>query len=98
MTGKEGDGPTTETIDMDIFVDGSMIEAFVNDRFALTSRIYPSREDSSGIALFSGEGVDVQYSGFELWDGLLNDWPDRPRNSSSRLIFDTPAEMNNYLW
>ncbi|KAJ5376096.1 hypothetical protein N7509_012982 [Penicillium cosmopolitanum] len=87
-----------ETIDLTIFVDGSLIEVYANDRFALTSRIYPSREDSTGISFFAGEGVDVEYSRLEIWDGLLNVWPDRPKNSSSLLVFDTPAETGNYTW
>lgn len=89
---------TTESIDLTIFVDGSLIEVYANDRFALTSRIYPSREDSNRISFFSGEGVDVEYSRFEVWDGLLNVWPDRPQNSSSPLVFDTAAETGNYTW
>ncbi|KAJ5690694.1 hypothetical protein N7462_005086 [Penicillium macrosclerotiorum] len=92
------DKPSMEEIQMDIFVDGSLIEVYVNDRFALTSRIYPSREDSNGIALFTGPDAHVEYSRVEIWDGLLNVWPDRPQNSSSLLVFDTPAETGNYTW
>lgn len=91
-------GSGTEPIEMDIFVDGSMVEVFVNDRFALTGRIYPSRDDSHGFALYSAPGAHVQYSDIEIWDGLLNVWPQRPLNSSSLLIYDTPAETNNYTW
>jgi beta-fructofuranosidase len=95
---KTKNGDTTESIEMDIFVDGSLVEVYANDRFALTTRIYPSREDSNGISLFSAPGVDVNYSRIEVWDGLLNAWPDRPVNSSSLLVFDTPAETGNYTW
>lgn len=98
MEAKRGGKPVTEPIKMDIFVDGSLVEVFVNDRFALTSRIYPSREDSNGIALFSASDVDVEYLDIEVWDGLLNVWPNRPLNSSSLLVFDTPAETGNYTW
>jgi beta-fructofuranosidase len=28
----------------------------------------------------------------------VNVWPDRPLNSSSELIYDTPEETNNYIW
>ncbi|KAJ5150894.1 uncharacterized protein N7482_010146 [Penicillium canariense] len=88
----------TESIQMSIFVDGSLVEVYVNERFALTTRIYPSREDSSGVALFFGPGVEVEYSNIEIWDGLLNVWPHRPQNSSSLLVFDTAAETGNYTW
>jgi beta-fructofuranosidase len=98
MAGIRGCKPMTEPIEMNIFVDGSLVEIFVNDRFALTGRIYPSREDSNGFALYNAPGVSVQYEDIEIWDGLLNVWPDRPMNSSSELVFDTPAETNNYTW
>lgn len=91
-------GSGTEPVEMNIFVDGSLVEVFVNDRFALTGRIYPSREDSHGFALYSAPSAHVQYEDIEVWDGLLNVWPDRPMNSSSLLIYDTPAETNNYTW
>ena len=88
----------TEPITMSVFVDGSLVEVYVNDRFALTSRIYPSREDSTGIALFKGDDAEVRYSSFEIWDGLLNVWPNRPANSSSLLVWDTAAATGNYTW
>jgi sucrose-6-phosphate hydrolase SacC (GH32 family) len=37
MAGIHGGNPMTEPIEMNIFVDGSLVEVFVNDRFALTS-------------------------------------------------------------
>lgn len=98
LTGPNGGKPTTEPIEMNIFVDGSLVEVFVNDRFALTGRIYPAREDSHDFSLFSGPDVKVKYDDVEVWDGLLNVWPNRPLNSSSLLVFDTPAETNNYTW
>ncbi|KAJ5632148.1 hypothetical protein N7490_008487 [Penicillium lividum] len=89
---------TTEPIQLNIFIDGSLVEVYANDRFALTSRIYPSREDSTGISFFAEESVDVKYSQLEIWDGLLNVWPERPQNSSSLLVWDTAAETGNYTW
>ncbi|KAF7719133.1 Beta-fructofuranosidase [Penicillium ucsense] len=89
---------TNESIQMSIFVDGSLLEVYVNERFALTTRIYPSREDSTGIAFYKAPCAQVEYSNIEIWDGLLNVWPERPRNSSSLLVFDTAAETNNYTW
>lgn len=89
---------TTEPIQLNIFVDGSLVEVYANDRFALTTRIYPSRGDSTGAKLFAAESVNVEYSNVEIWDGLLNVWPDRPQNSSSLLIWDTAEETGNYTW
>ncbi|KAK5262865.1 hypothetical protein LTR40_014818, partial [Exophiala xenobiotica] len=64
---------TLEPISFQVFVDGSLVEIFVNDRFALTSRIYPSRTDSTGLGLYAAPGVDVVYSGpVQVWNGLKN--------------------------
>ncbi|KAJ5621958.1 hypothetical protein N7528_005190 [Penicillium herquei] len=88
----------TEPIQMNVFIDGSLVEVYVNDRFALTSRIYPSRDDSTGVSLLAADESEVTYSNIEIWDGLLNVWPERPQNSSSLLIWDTAAATGNYTW
>jgi beta-fructofuranosidase len=68
-----------EDLDIRIFVDNSIIEVYANDRFALTSRIYPSLESL---------GADYEFGGFEeenvefwCWEGLKDAWPAR-RNGS----------------
>ncbi len=38
------------------FVDGSVIELFVNERRCLAGRVYPTREDSIGVSLAAHEG------------------------------------------
>lgn len=43
-------------LDLRAFVDGSVLELFVNERRCLTSRIYPTREDSVGVSLAAHEG------------------------------------------
>lgn len=88
----------TETIVLDIFVDGSLVEIYANNRFALTARIYPSRLDSTGVSLFVDKNVNTTFGMVEMWDGLMHVWPNRPTNSSSLLIQDTAAETNNYTW
>ena len=45
-----------ETLSLRVFVDKSVVEAFANDRQAAMRRIYPSRPDSLGVALFSRGG------------------------------------------
>ena len=42
-----------EALRLRVFVDCSVIEVFANERACVTSRVYPSRSDSSGIRLFS---------------------------------------------
>ncbi len=40
-----------ENLRLRIFVDCSVIEVFANDRFCISSRVYPSRADSAGVAV-----------------------------------------------
>jgi sucrose-6-phosphate hydrolase SacC (GH32 family) len=59
-------------IDLQIFIDHSVLEVFVNNRLCLTNRIYPTREDSKGIVLFSkGGSIEVP---------VLNAWKMSPSN------------------
>jgi sucrose-6-phosphate hydrolase SacC (GH32 family) len=45
-----------EFLDLHIFIDRSVLEVFVNSRLCLTHRIYPTREDSRGVKIFSRGG------------------------------------------
>lgn len=87
-----------ESITMDVFIDGSLIEIYLNDRFALTTRIYPSMECSTGYGVYVASGTKATFESIDVWENLLHVWPDRPLNSSSKLVFDTPAETDNYTW
>lgn len=64
----------------------------------MTGRIYPSLESSVGLGIFSDDGARVHYDSIEYYDGLSNVFPDRPLNSSSLLVLDTPEETGNYTW
>ena len=93
------DGSTAqESITMDVFVDGSLLEVYVNERFALTTRIYPSMECSTGYGVYVADGAQATFESVEAWENLLHVWTDRPANSSSPLVFDTAAETNDYVW
>jgi beta-fructofuranosidase len=63
-----------EALHVNIFVDNSIIELFVNDRFALTSRVYPCLETSIGVSYNFG-GFDERNVEFCCWDGLRGAWP-----------------------
>jgi len=41
-----------ETISLRIFIDQCVIDMFVNDRQAITRRVYPSSDDSTGVHIF----------------------------------------------
>jgi len=89
------DGP--EKLNMHIFVDGSLIEIFINDRFALTTRAYPSREDATGVVAVA-KGGSANFEGVDVWYHEVNVFPQRPTNSSSKLVYDTPEETDNYVY
>ena len=64
-----------ESIVMDIFLDGSLLEVYVNDRFALTTRIYPASEKSVNYGMYLGQGASAQFSDMQAWIGLKNVFP-----------------------
>lgn len=56
-----------EALRLHIFLDGSVIEIFANDRFCLTARVYPAGTRSTGIALYSSGGAAKMVS-LEAWE------------------------------
>ena len=45
-----------EPLKLRVFVDKSVVEVYANDRQAICRRVYPGREDSTGVALFATGG------------------------------------------
>ena len=62
-----------EPLRIRVFLDRSIVEAFANDRQCLTKRVYPSRADSLGVALFARGGPAVVRS-LDLWR-MASVWP-----------------------
>jgi beta-fructofuranosidase len=62
-----------EPLELRVFLDSSIIEVYANRRRCLTSRVYPSRPDSTGLRLAASNGpVTVQ----ELMAWEMNPiWP-----------------------
>jgi sucrose-6-phosphate hydrolase SacC (GH32 family) len=56
-----------ETLELRIFLDGSILEVFANRRQCITQRIYPTRVDSTGIDLFS-RGGSARVRTLEAWE------------------------------
>ena len=52
-----GGSEEQEAITMDVFLDGSLLEVYVNDRFALATRIYPASTCSTGKSIFIFPGL-----------------------------------------
>ncbi|KAF8070773.1 glycosyl hydrolase [Lyophyllum atratum] len=90
-------GSGTEGLDIHVFGDGSLVEVFINNRFALTTRIYPSRDDALGIWEYV-EGGEASFEGVEVWTDMVNVWPGRPVDSSSALVVDSPEDTGNGAW
>ncbi|MCL6541076.1 MAG: glycoside hydrolase family 32 protein [Roseiflexus sp.] len=55
-----------EMLDLRIFVDRSIVEVFANGHACLTARVYPTRSDSDGVALFAENGIAHLIS-FDAW-------------------------------
>jgi beta-fructofuranosidase len=64
----------SESINLRIFVDRSIIEVFANDMQCLTLRAYPDRDDSVGVSLFSRGGT-AKFTGIESWK-MECTWPE----------------------
>jgi beta-fructofuranosidase len=74
--------PYMEPLHVRIFVDNSIIEVYANDRFALSSRIYPTLDTALGVScdFRTGNGAEKlcrEKVTFECWEGLVNAWPGR---------------------
>ncbi len=55
-----------EPLRLHIFLDRSIMEVFVNGRQCVTERLYPTRDDSKGIVLFS-KGGGIKIPVFNAW-------------------------------
>ena len=48
--------PANQTLKLDVFLDRSILEIFVNSEICLVQRVYPTRNDSTQVRLFSQDG------------------------------------------
>ncbi|KAI8895860.1 glycosyl hydrolase [Globomyces pollinis-pini] len=65
-----------EKLHIQVFVDNSIIEVFINDRFALTTRIYPTLDDSQLFGVFVEE-PGVTFDSFVVRSNFKSVFPDR---------------------
>ncbi|KAJ7275067.1 glycosyl hydrolase [Mycena rebaudengoi] len=99
-----GNTSTIQTLNLTIVVDNSALEVYANDVAVITTRIYPWLSASKGAGFFvqppvNGVGTgSVNYTGVELWDGLINAWPERPLDTSKPLVNDGPLPQIWGLW
>ena len=63
-----------ETLDLQIFIDKSIIEVFANGRQCVTQRVYPTLKESQGVEVFSENGGAMVES-ITTWDiAPTNHW------------------------
>ena len=88
-----------EDLNLTIIVDSSVVEFYANDVTVITTRAYPWFLASKGAGfLVQNGGADstVYYLDMELWDGLINAWPDRPTDTRKGLVYGGP--LTNGPW
>ncbi|KAJ7637095.1 glycosyl hydrolase [Roridomyces roridus] len=79
-----GNVTAIQALNLTVIVDNSALEVYANDVAVITTRgFYIGPRESA-------TGGNVGYSSIELWDGLVNAWPDRPLDTSKELINDGP--------
>ena len=63
--------PYDEPLSLRCFVDASVLELYANERHCLTSRVYPTRADSTGVSVTAkeGRGTVVSLSAWRLENG-----------------------------
>jgi beta-fructofuranosidase len=74
--------PYDSPLSLRVFVDGSVVEVFANERHCLTSRVYPTREDATGVSL-RAEGGRATIASLDVWE-LAGAWP-RPETDTDRV-------------
>ena len=57
--------PPGERLRLRVFVDCSVIEVFANDHACITSRVYPSRTDSTGVGVCSRGAARIH--SLDIW-------------------------------
>lgn len=67
-----------EMLRLHVFLDHSVLEIFANDRAALASRIYPTRDDSLGIAVVASGGA-ARLRALDIWE-MQSVWAEYDRS------------------
>lgn len=55
-----------ERLRLRVFVDRSVVEVFANDRQCMAVRVYPERDDSTGVAI-RAQGGDAVLHALDAW-------------------------------
>ncbi|WP_254271772.1 GH32 C-terminal domain-containing protein [Haloarcula marina] len=68
--------PYDSPLSLRVFVDGSIVEVFANERHCLTSRVYPTSDDATGISL-SAEDGRATIASVDVWE-MESAWDSEP--------------------
>lgn len=79
-----------QELDITVLVDASIVTVYVNDVFALTTRVYPSHAESTNVGLWRSADSRATFGETTVREGLFNAWPDRPADTSLPLLTDDP--------
>ena len=81
-----------EDLQVQVFLDNSIIEIYANGRFALTSRVYPTLETSIRASYDFGDFVERNVD-FRCWEGLRDAWPRRMVVENDLVGINSPLQM-----
>jgi beta-fructofuranosidase len=59
--------PAGQPADWHIYIDGSVIEVFINNRWAFATRVFPASASSNKVDLFA-EGGNATATGVQIWN------------------------------
>lgn len=78
---------------LNVFVDHSIVDIFINDRWATSIRVFPTDADASGVEAFSGNGK-VKVKSLQAWN--LNPSASGSLPVVSAVNYDSSAPVNVY--
>lgn len=63
-------GDTLEDLDVTLIFDHGLVEVFVNNRSAITTRIYTGSANSTNLASLVTGGPDAEFASVDVWQGI----------------------------
>jgi len=67
-----------ESLDLRIIVDNSVLEVYANERFVLSTLVFPWYESSTQMSFYhEGSSSQVTYTNVTVHEGLFDAWPER---------------------
>lgn len=61
-------GGRPATVLLRVFVDNSVVEAHADGRASITTRVYPTRDDASGVFVANAGGGAMSLGAFDVWE------------------------------